>query len=372
MIRYIPFLKLKSNEIMALKELDEETKEIFVPFFDYAKRDDSPDNNRPLKKGAKEKTPEEKFKDTVIRLFKSLKKNAIFLDGFYLDNFDLPENFVVDGNHNYRYLLSNFSKLPVIPVVGIDRNQAHLNAVIELKEAGDLISEVIAFRITEEDFEDYDAVEDEISNQLTEVFDLFESVDLVLDCRVCANSDPLAIAGQIVDFINSFTDDYNVRRIIVTGSSLPASIADVAAVSTEEIINRVEVEIYTHVITGLDFEFDVIFGDYATVSPNYSDSDIPKYAIRNVTAPKIIYTFNDSQFIKRGSALATHPLGNGQYELLLEELVEKPFFRTDNSWGDRYLVEKSNGEGSDATPGTMVKPLCNSHITYICQQLNEI
>ncbi len=361
MIKYVPFLKLKSNEIMALKELNEDLREGITPFFDYARRE----------KSDRASSEEAHFVDTATRLAKSLKANAGFLAELYLDNFDLENGLTVNGEHNYLYLLSQFSGSNIIPVVGIDRIAGHTKAVTDLKQNEVLGSDVLAVRITSDDFEDYDSVKDEIFDQLGEVFGLFEGLDLVLDCRVCANLDPIELSTQIVNFIKAFTDDYPVRRVIVTGSSLPASIADVAAVSTEEIIDRVEVEIFRHVIEGLNFEYDVAFGDYATVSPNYSDAAIPTYAMRNVTAPKIIYTYDDQHFVKRGTALATHPLGNGQYAGLLAQLVSKPFFRMDNSWGDKYLVEKSKGEGSDATPGTMVKPLCNSHITYICQQLND-
>lgn len=358
MIKYIPFLKLKSNEIMALKELDETLRGSLIPFFDYARRE----------KSETAVSLEAHFIDTTDRLIKSLNKNVKFLEEFYLDNFDLENSFTINGFYNYSYLLSSFADFNVVPVVGIDRTPTHLDTVADLKQQGVITSEAVAFRITVEDFEEYEVVKDDIFNQLGSIFESFEHLDLVLDCRVCANLDSDEIASQILEFINAFTDDYSVRRVIVTGSSLPASIADVTAVATEETIHRVEVDIFEKVASGIEFLCDLLFGDYATVSPHYSDPSVPKYAIRNITAPKIIYTYDNYHFIKRGRALATH--GSDQYEGLLKELVVKPFFRTNNSWGDKYLVEKSNGEGADATPGTMVKPLCNSHITYICQQLD--
>jgi len=39
MNRYIPFLKLKSSEILAIKELDTELKEEITPFFDFPRKD---------------------------------------------------------------------------------------------------------------------------------------------------------------------------------------------------------------------------------------------------------------------------------------------------------------------------------------------
>lgn len=361
MTKYVPFLKLKQNEIMALKEVDLISRDFFVPFFDYARREykESEVNKKKSEGG---------FEAGVSRLLKSCAKNIGFLKEFYLDNFDLSDDLFVGGEFNYRYLLSKFSSFPVIPVLGIDRVKLHLDSVHELKSLGILRSKIVAFRITEEDFEDFNSVHIEIKN-LAPIFALFEGLDLVLDCRVCRNSNSTELAQKVARFVSAFIEYYEVRRVIVTGSSLPASIAEIAAVSREKIIDRVELNVYRRATSLLSQKCNLIYGDYATVSPNYSDPNVPQYALRNITAPKVIYTFDDHQFIKRGTALATHPLGNRQYESILAELVKKPFFRKNNSWGDRYIVEKSEGQGSDAAPGTMVKPLCNSHITFICQQL---
>ena len=78
MIKYVPFLKLKSNEIMALKELSSETKDSFIPFFDYAKREVTTDNGRLRSPVIKEDSYEDKFKSTVDKLFNSLKKMLNF------------------------------------------------------------------------------------------------------------------------------------------------------------------------------------------------------------------------------------------------------------------------------------------------------
>ena len=55
MSKYVPFLKLKSNEIMAVKELEDDLRQELTPFFDF-----------PYKK---ERT-EEDFKRNAGRMFR--------------------------------------------------------------------------------------------------------------------------------------------------------------------------------------------------------------------------------------------------------------------------------------------------------------
>ncbi len=357
MIDYVPFLKLKSNEIMALKELDNDLLSEITPFFDYAKRPD---------------ITEENFISTADKMARSLKKNAGNLGAFYLDNYDIDSDFEVLGSCNYAYLLSLFVGLPVIPVVSIDRSEQHIMAVYEAKESGIISTDVVAFRVTPEDFQEYDLISEDIVDELDGVFNLFSNIDLVLDSRVCLTHNVDDMSGKICSFIQKFIHDYNVRKIIITGSTIPASISGIIGVESDTEIIRVEVEIFQRVISEIGKEFSLTFGDYGTVSPNYSDIDIPATSMRRVTAPKIIYSYDNHHYIIRGGALHTHPLAERQYEGMCSTVLSKSYYRgEDYSFGDRYLDEKSRGEGNNATPSTMVKPLVNSHITYMCKDFDH-
>lgn len=88
--------------------------------------------------------------------------------------------------------------------------------------------------------------------------------------------------------------------------------------------------------------------------------------MRKVTAPKMMYSFDHKLNIKRGGAIEGHPRGNKQYNDLSFTLVREHFFRGSTySFGDKYIFEKSNNVGSDASPSTIPKALINSHITYM-------
>ena len=235
-IEYVPFLKLKSNEIMALRVLERGLIEQITPFFDYAKR---------------KNLTEEDFVKTSKKMQTSLTKNARRLSNLYIDNFDIDTNFEIGGIHSYYYLLDLFKTFSLIPVIAIDRSQRHIDSVCLAKDNGINTSSTVALRLTSDDFQDFALVEDEIDD-LQDTFDRFDTIDLVLDCRVCLNKDPSVLAININSFINSFCLKYNTGRIIVTGSSIPASIRDITGVESEANIDRVELDIFDRVTALID------------------------------------------------------------------------------------------------------------------------
>ena len=352
MNNYIPFLKLKSAEILAIKELAAELQEEITPFFDFPQK--------------KEKFTEDTFKNTTGTMVRSLRRHLGNISNFYLDNFDIDSDLEIDGINNYGYLLESFSGCPVIPVVSIDRCQNHIDAVCDAKNSGVIGSEVCALRLDPDDFENFDVISDDIDSMIGKVFEVFDNTDLIFDCRVCLDQKLDKLALNIINFAKKFSASYSIRKLVVTGSSIPASISEITGVENEVEFLRAELGIFNSVSREISGLYNIVLGDYGIVSPNYSDLDIIPEAMLNVTAPKILYAFDNYQYVIRGGAIRTHPRGFAQYFDLAEILVAKNFFRGGYySFGDLFLEEKSNGTGSNVTPSSIIKPSVNAHITYM-------
>ena len=177
----------------------------------------------------------------------------------------------MDGEHQYAYVLSALKELQVIPVVALDRIN-HNAAVARLKRNGEITSTTVAFRADLNDFEDFDGSEDQIDYDLANVFKQFEAIDLILDCRLCTGINVSETASQIATFANKFCDaNDQVRRVIVTGSSIPASLGDIVESTTTKVLVRCELEILAKARELTDI--NLVVGDYTTVSPFYSDAD---------------------------------------------------------------------------------------------------
>jgi len=347
MIRYIPFLKAKRGECNAMGELAPEVKQAICPFFDFPRK--------------KANYNSESYADTARSIATGLKKHWGTDAEFYFDDLDVNQKINVQGEHPYAYVLKALHELQVIPVVALDRTN-HNDAVTQLKRDGEIASATVAFRAEQGDFEDFEAKQDEIDYGLVPVFEEFEAIDLILDCRLCTGMNVSETAQQIAAFTQKFCAVYDkVRRVIVTGSSIPASIRDVIAVDSTGTVKRRELEI---IAKARDLsELELLAGDYATVSPFYSDADLDPKLMQTVMTPRLIYPFKRSYFVSRGVSMKSG--GQQQYLGLTTELCGQGFFRRGYSTGEHYFYEKSKGIGKNATNGTVVKPSVVAHITYM-------
>jgi hypothetical protein len=239
---------------------------------------------------------------------------------------------------------------------------SHNDSVAQLKRDGEIASATVAFRAEQGDFEDFEAKQDQIDYDLAGVFAQFEAIDLILDCRLCTGMNVSETAQQIAAFAKKFCAGYDkVRRVVVTGSSLPASIGDVLSVDSTEVVVRRELAIISK--ARVLSEVDLVAGDYATVSPFYSDADLDPKIMQNVMTPRLIYPFEGSYFVTRGVSMKSG--GQEQYVGLTTELCGQDFFRPEYSTGEDYFYEKSQRIGKNATNGTVVKPSVVAHITYM-------
>lgn len=350
MAKYTPFLKLKTNEIAALAALTSEIKNLIVPFFDLAKK--------PL-------MTSDSFKRMVTKAVVAVDRHLDALPAFYIDNFDIEDDMSVDGEDNYLFVMEAFRKLPFIPVVGLDRAVGRNQIVFDAKKNGILNSNAIAIRLQAEDFVSFALIQDDLEGLFESGNGLFDQWILILDNRVCLNVDVSARVTELESFIASFSKMFAFAEIIVAGSSIPASIGDLVKVQTELHHERIEMAIHTSTCAALaDNSFG--FGDYTVVSPLYSDVDIPPAVMLNVMAPRVVYSYEDLHFFARGGALRSHPRANAQYNDIAKYLIAKPFFRrAAYSFGDKFLEDKANMIGSMVTPGSILKPTINAHISYM-------
>lgn len=345
MIRYVPFLKAKRGELTAMGELGFEVKLAICPLFDFPRKQAD--------------YSAETYATTAHSIATSLKKHWGTDAEFYFDDFDISQQLSVEGEHQYAYVLKAFDGLQVIPVVGLDR-PSHNATVTRLKRNNEIASDIVAFRVERDGFERFD--EEEIEYYLANAFERFETIDLILDCRLCTSLKVSEVAQQIASFAKKFSSVYdNVRRVIVTGSSIPASIKDVIKVDSVEIVERQELAIITKARELSEIELTT--GDYATVSPFYSDADLDPKLMQSVMTPRLIYPFKRSHYLTRGTSMKSG--GYEQYVVLTSDLCEKEFYRPGYSAGEAYFYEKSQGHGKNATNGTVVKPSVVAHITYM-------
>jgi hypothetical protein len=345
---YIPFLKLKQNEIMALKMLEGEIKAGLTPFFDFPN-------------DVKGNTPEN-FINKAETEHKRIQKHLWQDIQFYIDTYDVND-LDINGQHSYEYLLDAFRDFSVIPVIGVDRTPEHKQAIINhMATQGDDIK-TIAFRITTEDFQSYTAIQDEISILFEGLLGLFATIDLIFDNRICLDVDIDSTATHIAKFSQQFNQDYPVRKIIITGSSIPASLSDICSTHHRSAIKRNELLIYGKVKQ--EYGLNTLFGDYTTVSPLFSEPNV--MAAMN-GASKLIYADELMQYIWRGGSVRVY--GGAQFNQHINELTQKSYYHSQyHSWADKRFYDTRSDKSGYST-SSIVKHLINAHISYMAKTHN--
>lgn len=349
-MRYYPFLKLKQNEVFALKELEESVLSQLTPFFDIAK----PQKNISA--------------DSVMH---SIATGKSYLErhwnaekAFYIDSFDIPDTININGAHAYKYVLDELSNFLLIPVIGLNRHIEHIQHALNFIDTNNLTK--VAIRLTPDDFSDYILIEDELDQLVNQLHNI--SIDLVLDCRLIQDENEAnSLMEVITEFISDIGNNYQFEKIIFTGSSISANIAD--HIETDEYLSipRHEWDIFT---TLTDVLPSLAYGDYGIVSPNYSDANIDPKLFRNISTPKLFYTEDNITHIFRGESFKSSAEGQNQYFTLAFNLASSTYYRGSGySFGDNFIYEKSQRIGSPSSQGYWYRILNNCHITYICNDL---
>jgi len=347
---YTPFLKLKVNEVAAFFALESSVRDKICPFFDLPRHKDA---------------TEADFCEMVRKSSKKMRKFFGEERFFYLDCFDIPDSITVAGADKFNFIAAEFAGMKFIPAVGLDRATSHNTAVFDAKKNGLINSEFLVIRLQEDDFASFQVVLHDLAALWSAGANAgFSRLIIVLDCRMCLAADATLLANKIGAFLGAAITNLPIAYAIVTGSSVPARIGDVCPTETDYDLSRTELRVYPPLVSAFGPEI-LGFGDYTIVSPLYSEPDIPPEAMRNVLAPKIVYSFENFHAIGRGGALKTHPRADAQYNDIAAELTTRTYFRGKGySFGEDYLLGAA-GKSSGVTASSILKPTICAHMTYM-------
>lgn len=357
MIIYYPFLKLKQNEMLSLGTLSLETRSRIRPLFDVPRTSARQNSEEILERIRIGLDKMERFHEKI---------GAI---QFYIDNFDLDDDLLLNGEDQYHYILNTFKKFRAIPVVALDRAESHNDAVFEYLED---VGGPVAVRLQMEDIDSWVVARRKLRDLWNDLAAAEVShIDVFIDARVINEAEN--VAETISGFLRKFLAEFSVNSVIVTGSTIPSNIGDLIDTSQHKIVQRLEYHLWASLISDAMLR-DVRFGDYGIVSPDYADIDLDPKLFRTISTPRALYPFDDKVMVVRGSAFKTHPQGNGQYYGIADFIHRQPFFRgSAYSEGDKYIHDRSTSSpkrpAKAGSPGSWVKSTLASHITYIANTL---
>lgn len=185
--------------------------------------------------------------------------------------------------------------------------------------------------------------------------------------------DPADSKKKVEKFLAGFQDDFPSAKVVVSGSVVPASIAELLSTDSQAHIPREEYKLWRALHSTPAFK-EVLFGDYGVVSPEYSDFEMEPEYISSRAAPKVFYTYHDTFFIARGRRFKTHKYR--QYFDISDVIVSEPFFRLSTphySYGEQYVYDRSYKAPARSektgNPGTWIKSSTAAHITFVVNHI---
>ncbi|MGB7402376.1 MAG: hypothetical protein WA916_07335 [Arcobacter sp.] len=343
-MKYVPFLKLKTNEIRAINDLDENINNNILPFFDVTYR---------------ENMTEDLLEENIIAMKKHLA-NLLGTKHMYIDDYDH-----IDADYsNYYIVLDNLRDLNIIPVISLNREKQRLDDVKYFIDES-VENDRLAIRLFLEDIEAFRLIKDDFLEHYEYFSDKVKTIDIIIDLRVIIDERIDYLKNRVNKFLNEFNKEFSVNKIIITGSSLKNNIAT----NSEEVITRHEYLLWDSLQK--DAYDNLVFGDYTIVSPDYVAPTMAVNLMPNVMTPKVFYTYKDKFFAKRGSAFKTHKDGYGQYFTIAQRIILKRYFRgKDFSEGDKYIYERGIVPRpvkikSGGSPSSWIRATINSHVTYM-------
>ncbi|MFC1949794.1 beta family protein [Chloroflexota bacterium] len=335
---YVPILKAKEGELIALRNLTPKTKSNLMPLIELQPKD------RP-----------ELFGRTLTQIRKGWPSELPFL-------LDVDKDYLIDATASATDALHSVSLelvttgFLVVPVTGL-RRPVLFNDMIS-----DTISEIgtgICIRLQSPDWQDVSSLEDRISDYVQSLSLDLSQVDLVFDYESFLPSHLGTIITSAVTAISTITNVIDYRNLIIAATAFPSQ--PISQPYTIYRFPRSEFEAWSILVSLPDIRRKPIFGDYTTVYPVLPDIDF-RYGIK--VAPKIKYTTESEWLCLRWDA------GDfANFRNVCNELVGLPeFCGSDYSWGDSRVDQCATTGGRTGNPREWVSIGVNHHLTLAATQ----
>jgi hypothetical protein len=353
--KYVPILKGKQGEFMALEKLDTHVKDSIVPVIDLVGFVPNP------------KKPEKDFDNHIRTTLKYFSRywelnRKTYVDGYMIEDFGMLSS----GVHPMKYVFDrlrakNFDVVPVISTsTSVEYNQA-IKDIIKRDNKGTCI------RIFRNSFNDIDNV----INRLLDFLELApSSVDLLIDLRELGNDSIEELYDLSVKILSVIKFGAEWRSLILSGGSFPFDLTDVQS-DAIHYIPRKEWHIWEKIFRESGLERLPSFSDYAISNPRIALFDY----VPNASA-SIRYSLDSDHCVYRGlgtiKGRGARRGGFRQFYDLSESLINSPDYYTESHCvGDKFIHKCAMDRRNTGSLKTWRWVGTNHHLTVVSNQLRQ-
>jgi hypothetical protein len=355
---YVPLLKAKKGEIDALSRVGRVEREGLTPLIELGPIEIDP------KTGSKTKSLDETLEGLAAKFVKAWGPLDIcFVD---LPEFE-PGARLEDGQHPVARFFDDAkaADLAAIPVAGLDRDAAHLDAVAAAKSWR---GTGLAIRIRRREIQAPLTLDAEL-RRLTENLGVeFGQVDLLLDFGEIRKSEKARIAAEADTAIRAVPVIDAWRSLTVCSGAFPETVSPDVKPGETGVIERRDWGLWTALTRSSQLPRLPAFGDYGVASPNWLQGFDPEIM---APAAKIVYARDQDWLVIRGRSLKKH--GYDQYRVLADRVVKSDSFAgSEHCWGDEYISKCRIGSVGTGNLATWVAVATNHHLEAVTRQLASL
>lgn len=350
---YVPVLKWRQGEYMALSRLTAAIKDWVTPLFEV------PTEAWDFEAEAPAKSLDDHLAKFGVRLKQKWDARRCFVDSPFIDGAAKMAN----GTHHFAHIfdLIRVAGANAVPVLGLGRHSSYVTAVksiVQQDESGACI------RLTPDDFDA--SLHTKIGAVLSKVGLHVGQCDLVIDyvADIAKTSKTQALVWKgLLDQVPSIG---SWRSVTVAGTAFPQNLP-ASAFRPTGTTKRYDWLSYKDLLGLLPAGARIpTFGDYAVAHPQTELID-PRMLDPNA---KVKYTIDDEWFIAMGTQVKKN--GRGQYAGVCKSIVSaKPavFAGPAYSHGDKFIDDCAKGTGSTGGASTWPMVGSNHHITKVVRDV---
>lgn len=321
---YLPILKSKEGEFIALSKLDTFSRKHICPLFEVSKLEYDSESKK------KHKTIEEHLYSFCEKKFiKRWFSENSFIDTILLDGQQ------ANGVTCLEYIFQQIVDTVLMPVVPMP--VAHLNDSLQFRTG--MIKVIKTYRVSEigvriqiEDAMDIHLAE-KLDNLLRDLGISYQNSHMIFDLANSDYAEYESFAEGIISLLESFPQLENWKSFTICGGAFPRS--DLLKKGENKIV-RLDWKLFKLVERGIrqsENSRKINYGDYSIVSPGQFEFD-PKKMKRSAN---IRYTFGEYWLVLKGSALSK-PKDFEQYFTQAGEICESAHYLGDSySQGDTHI-----------------------------------
>lgn len=352
---YVPILKWKRGEQVALEKLDTISKSKLTPLIEIV----------PIAYDFKNECPKESIDKHLDDFCDQLRAawgldRPVFIDLDYL----AIDDRMVDGRHPLKFLFDELRReqLSAIPVTGNNRDTDYQT---EVKNINQTDRRGICIRLEDDDFLGTNKI---IQDLLLLLNVTEESVDLVIDLGAIVPEKQRTALITATAVINSISNVNAFRTLTLAGTAYPSNISSYVATGTTGSVQRSEWINWKAIYSNLgQITRMPTFGDYTINSPDIIEMD-PRLM---QMAAGIRYTGKNEFYIFRGVSVKKAG-GWRQAQALCQDIIAHHCYSSRTySWGDAYIYDCAKGTASTGNAESWRRVGTNHHLTLVVNELSN-